>query len=121
MAKYRAYVEFGSVAVWDDRPGERARLEHYLSKCMDTALVAMSPDFVPSQAFYSAHLLDASTFSFQPSHDSLQTYQQYQLPTLPETPAPIALVDPGDFPLLFVEASRSKWGDDDPHPVPRRF
>jgi hypothetical protein len=113
-------VEFESDGVWEHRPGERARLEYYVDKCYDTSLVHLSDDFIPSLAFYSGYLMDYSTFSFQPSHDSVRAYEHY-LPSDPlNCPPTIDMVAPKDYPLLFVEASTSKWSED-PHPLPRRF
>jgi hypothetical protein len=119
-AKYQQYVNFASEAVWEERPGERNKLQHFLDKCNNTALVALSDDFVPSQAFYSAYLMDCATFSFLPSHESLRCYESYLPPPPAPAPRSVAEVDPFDYPLLFVEASSSKWKDD-PHPLPLRF
>ncbi len=120
LAKYSQYVDFANGAVWEQRPGERAKLQSYLDKCNDTALVALSQDFVPSQAYYSGYLMDCATFSFSATHESLQSYQEYQLKPLPHVPTRIADIDPSDYALLFVEASSSRW-QGDPHPLPRRF
>lgn len=75
LMKYVQYTQFESDGVWEQRPGERVRLEHYMDKCFDTTLVAMADDFVPSRAFYSGYLMDYSTFSFSPSHESIRLYQ----------------------------------------------
>jgi len=83
--------------------------------------VCLSDDFVPSQAFYSAYLMDCETYSFLPSHESLRCYESYSSFSAPGNfPPKIGEIEQQDLPLLFVEASVSKWHDD-PHPLPRRF
>jgi hypothetical protein len=74
---YRQYVDYPSTMVWEERSSERVRMGVYLDKCLDTALVDFSPDFLPSKAHYSAYLMDAQTFSFQPSYDSMHVYEEH--------------------------------------------
>ena len=115
--KYRQYTEFAKTGVWEERSGERARMAQYLTKCNASALVSESEDFVPSQAYYSAYLMNSSTFSFEVLPEAMELYREYEM--TPFVPAEPLLDDEQDISLLFVRAAEKSI--DDPHPLPMKW
>lgn len=107
VEKYHEYVDFSQVHVWESRDAERSRMSTYLNKCMSTTLVELSPDFLPSNAFYSVYLLESETFSFEATssasrfaRDHIDSWMGKELDVVP-----ISDVEPRDYAALFLEGT----------------